>query len=228
MSRLVIAVDGPAAAGKGTLARRLALSLGLAHLDTGSLYRAVAARLLEEGGDPDDAEAAGKVAGRLEMADLARDDLRSERTGEAASRVSAHPQVRAELLDFQRRFACEPPDSRRGAVLDGRDIGTVVCPDAQVKFFITASLEARARRRYQELLERREPTIYAHVLAEMEARDARDRDRVVAPLRAAPDAVTLDTTNLTADEAFAAAMAVVEERTKRCRDSVCSNKAELH
>lgn len=228
MSRLVIAVDGPAAAGKGTLARRLAAALHLAHLDTGSLYRAAAARLLEEGGDPARPEQAAKVAAGLGMEDLARDDLRLERVAQAASQVSAHPEVRAALLEFQRRFAYESPKGACGAVLDGRDIGTIVCPDAQIKLFITASPEARAQRRHEELLRRGEPTIYAHVLTEMEARDARDRDRAVAPLRAAPDAVTLDTTNLNADEAFAAAMAIVVERTRRSGESVCSDQTELH
>ena len=226
MSGLVIAVDGPAAAGKGTLARRLAAALNLAHLDTGNLYRAVAARLLEEGVSAEDVERATRVAAELQVQDLERADLRTERVGQVASRVSAYPEVRAALLEFQRRFAKEPPEGRAGAILDGRDIGTVVCPDAPIKLFVTASLEARARRRHEELLARGEPTIYAHVLAEMEARDTRDRDRLVAPLRAASDAVTLDTTNLSADEVFAAAMAVVAEKSGHSKASVRSGTVE--
>ena len=139
--------------------------------------------------------------------------------------MSAHPAVRA-APELQRRFAERPPGAFCGAVLDGRDIGTIVCPDADVKLFVTASKEARAQRRYLELLARDETTIYAHVLAEIEARDARDRDRAVAPLRPAADAIILDTTNLTADEAFAAPMAIIKERTGRSAESVCSAQAE--
>lgn len=215
MSHLVIAVDGPAAAGKGTLSRRLAAALDLAYLDTGSLYRAVAARLLEAGGDPADAEQAAAIAAQLNLADLGREDLRSEAAGAAASCVSAHPAVRTALLDFQRRFAASPPGGHAGAVLDGRDIGTVVCPDAGVKLFVTASAEARARRRYEELLARGEEVIYAEVQAEMKARDARDRDRDVAPLRAADDAVTLDTTDLNAEAVFQTAAEIIAEKTGR-------------
>lgn len=226
MSRLVIAVDGPAAAGKGTLARRLADALRLAHLDTGSLYRAVAARLLEAGGDPEAPEQSAKAARLLSLEDLEREDLRSDHVANAASQLSTHPEVRAALLGFQRRFAQAPGEGYCGAVLDGRDIGTAVCPEAQVKLFITASPEARAWRRYEELRARSEATIYAHVLAEMEARDARDRERKVAPLCAAADAVTLDTTEMSAEEAFAAAMAVVAERLGRAESDVCSAEAE--
>ncbi|WP_366555601.1 (d)CMP kinase [Aquibaculum sediminis] len=215
MSHLVIAVDGPAAAGKGTLSRRLAVALDLAYLDTGSIYRAVAARLLEAGGDPADPEQAAAIAAQLDPADLDREDLRSEAAGAAASCVSAHPAVRTALLDFQRRFAGNPPGEHAGAVIDGRDIGTVVCPDASVKLFVTASIEARARRRYEELLARGEKVIYAEVQAEMQARDARDRDRDVAPLRAADDAVTLDTTDLSAEAVFQAALEIIAEKTGR-------------
>jgi len=208
------------------LAQRLSAALQLAYLDTGKLYRAAAARLLDEGGDPRDARAAARVARMLEAEDLARPDLRAQHVGEAASEISVHREVRAALLDFQRNFARQPPRACRGAVLDGRDIGTVVCPDAQVKLFITATREVRARRRHEELLARGEAPIYRHVLAEIEARDARDRERAAAPLRTAPDAVILDTTSLNADEAFAAAMAIVAEKTGCASQGACPAAAD--
>jgi cytidylate kinase len=207
---VVIAVDGPAAAGKGTLARRLAAALGLPHLDTGLLYRAVGRRLLDAGEDPADAAAAAAAAQALTPADLARDDLRGPAADHAASVVAAQPAVRAALLDFQRRFA------RAGAVLDGRDIGTVVCPDATVKLFVTASAEARAARRMAELAGRGIATDTASIAADMAARDARDAGRATAPLAAAPDALRLDTTALDADAAFAAALAIVRARLAGC------------
>jgi len=204
----VVAVDGPTAAGKGTLARRLAGALGYAYLDTGALYRAVAARLLREGGDPADAAAAAAVACRLAAADLAAAELREEAVGRAASRVAAHPAVRAALLDYQRRFAAAPPGGAPGAVLDGRDIGTVICPDAQVKLFVTASVAARAGRRHAELLARGVAADLAEVLRDLEERDRRDAERPVAPLKPAPDAHLLDTTELDIDAAFRAALAL--------------------
>lgn len=190
-----VAIDGPAAAGKGTISRALADLFGFAHLDTGLLYRAVGAM----GGDP------VAAARALVPADLARPGLRSLGAGQAASVVAAIPEVRAALVDFQRRFA----RAEGGAVLDGRDIGTVICPEAEVKLFVTASPETRARRRWAEL-----PggTDYAHVLAEVQARDARDTGRADAPLRPAPDAVLIDTTGLTIEAAIARAAAVVRER----------------
>ena len=206
---MIIAVDGPVAAGKGTLARRLAEALDCAYLDTGSIYRAVAARILAGGGDPEDPATAAAAARALTPADLERDDLRLEQVGQAASQVAAIPAVREALLAFQRDFASRPPGGKGGAVLDGRDIGTVVCPDADMKFFLTASVEARAARRHKELIARGERSIYARVLQDLRERDARDSGRATAPLRAADDAVRLDTSGMDADEAFAVAMAEI-------------------
>ncbi len=201
-----VAIDGPAAAGKGTLARRLAAELGLPHLDTGLLYRGVARRVLDRGADPRDAAVAEREARALLASDLARDDLRGPEADMAASAVSALPGVRAALLAFQREFG------RDGAVLDGRDIGTVVFPDAPVKLFVTASVEARARRRFEELRTRGVPVDPETVEAELRRRDMQDAARSVAPLRAAPDALVLDTTTHDIEDAFAAALAVVRER----------------
>ena len=209
MAGPVIAIDGPVAAGKGTLGRRIAAVLNFAYLDTGSIYRAVAAKLIAEGKAPEDFEAAARIASGLALADLNRGDLRLEAVGQAASKVAGDPGVRAALLEFQRRFANAPPDGRGGAVLDGRDIGTVVCPDATVKLFVTATPEARAKRRHQELLERGEESIYARVLRELKERDARDSGRDAAPLRIAPDAVVIDTTEMDIDHAFETAMAAI-------------------
>jgi len=209
---MIIAVDGPVAAGKGTLARRLAAALRCAYLDTGSIYRAVAAKVLVAGGDPEDPATAVAAARALTSIDLLRDDLRLETVSQGASKVAAIPAVRAALLDFQRRFAATPPDGLEGTVLDGRDIGTVVCPDADVKFFLTASVEARALRRHKELLERGEQSIYARVLQDLRERDARDSGRATAPLRAAADAVRLDTSTMDADRAFEVAMAEIARR----------------
>lgn len=209
---LIVALDGPAAAGKGTLARRLAEAFDLAYLDTGSLYRAVGAKVLAAGGDPADSVAAATAAEALSSRDLGRGDLRTEKVGEAASQVSAIPAVREALLTFQRDFAHDPPGGKRGAVLDGRDIGTVVCPEACAKIFVTASVEERARRRHEELLARGDARIYARVLQDMQARDDRDAARAAAPLRPAEDAYVLDTSTLDADAAFEIAGRVVRER----------------
>ena len=209
---MIIAVDGPVAAGKGTLARRLAAALDYAYLDTGSIYRAVAAKILAAEGDPEDPETATAAAKGLEPIDLQRDDLRLETVSQAASKVAAIPAVREVLLDFQRRFAERPPEGRKGAVLDGRDIGTVVCPGADMKLFLTASVEARATRRHKELLDRGERSIYARVLQDLRERDARDSGRVTAPMKAAKDAVRLDTSNFDADQAFDVAMAEIARR----------------
>lgn len=210
--RLVIAVDGPSAAGKGTLARRLAEHFGLAHLDTGSLYRAVGARVLRRGGDPADPATASRAALELEPADLADPDLRSEPVSQAASTVAAVPDVRLNLLEYQRNFVRTPPGGKSGAVLDGRDIGTVICPDAPVKIFLTADLASRVDRRFRELRGRGVDIIRPRVLAEMEERDRRDSERAAAPLVAAPDAFTLDTSDLDADAAFAAAVAHISAK----------------
>lgn len=209
MAGLVVAVDGPTASGKGTLARRIAAALDLAHLDTGTLYRAVAAKLLAADGNPDDGPAARRIAETLTLEDLERQDLRQERVSQAASQVACHGSVREALLELQRYFALHPPAGRAGAVLDGRDIGTVVCPEAEVKIFVTAGAEARAMRRHRELLERGEGSIYARVLQDLEERDARDSGRAAAPLKAAPDAVVIDTTDMDIDTAFEAAMAAI-------------------
>ena len=203
---LVIAIDGPAASGKGTLAKRLAAHYGLPHLDTGLLYRAVAFALLEAGESLDDTKAAARAAETLDADGLTDPRLRDRAMGEAASRVSAVPEVRSALLAWQRRFAADPA----GAVLDGRDIGTVVCPAASVKLFITASSEERARRRHKELAGRGEAATLEGILADIEARDARDSLRSAAPLRMADDAVRLDTTELDAAAAFDEARAIVE------------------
>ncbi|MCK8783326.1 (d)CMP kinase [Roseomonas sp. NAR14] len=197
-------MDGPAAAGKGTLARRLAATLGLPYLDTGLLYRAVGRRVLDSGADPRDAAAAEAAARTLAAADLARTDLRVPEVDMAASAVAAVPGVRAALLDFQRAFG-----AASGAVLDGRDIGTVVFPQAPVKLFVTASPAERARRRWLELQGRGVAAELAQVEAELRARDAQDAARAAAPLKPAADAVLLDTTALDADAALAAAVAVV-------------------
>jgi cytidylate kinase len=201
--RPVIAVDGPAAAGKGTLARRIAATLGLPYLDTGLLYRAVGRRVLDGHDDPADAEAAEAAARALASGDLKRDDLRGPVADAAAAAVAAIPAVRAALLDFQRDFATE-----RGAVLDGRDIGTVIFPDALVKLYVTASLAERARRRWQELRAKGIAAEPATVEAEMLARDTRDAPN----MRQAADAVVLDTTSMDADAVFQQALEVVRLR----------------
>lgn len=204
---MIIAIDGPAASGKGTLAKRLAAALDCAYLDTGLLYRATGRRVLDAGGDPAREADALAAAHQLDAADLARDDLRDEGVGSAASKVAAIPAVRTALLEVQRRLATHPPQGRRGAVLDGRDIGTVVCPDAAVKIFLTASLEERARRRYEQLRLSDPAVIYERVLKDLEVRDARDSGRTVAPLVPAPDAIVLDTDRMTIDEVFDTVMA---------------------
>ncbi len=205
---MIVTIDGPAAAGKGTLARRLADALGYAYLDTGAIYRAVAKSVLDAGGDPDDAAIATAHAEALHPAALEHPGLRGEAVGDAASRVAALPAVRAALLAFQRRVAATPP----GAVLDGRDTGTVVCPNADLKLFVTAGTEERARRRLQELRSRGETPMLPQVMAELAARDSRDRARRVAPLRPAGDAVRIDTTGMSPDAVFQRALLLARER----------------
>jgi len=202
--KFTVTIDGPAAAGKGTIGRAVAAEFGFGHLDTGLLYRAVGMQALDDGGGVIDPHWAAELARRLVPEDLKRPDLRSARAGQVASKVAALPEVRAAMLDFQRRFA------RRegGAVLDGRDIGTVVCPEAEAKLFVTASDVTRAERRQAELGE----ASFERVLADLRARDARDATRDVSPMVAAPDALLLDTTDLSIDAAVAEAVAYVRSR----------------
>jgi cytidylate kinase len=206
--RLVIAVDGPAASGKGTLARRLAAHYGLPYLDTGLLYRMVARAMLDAGHDIHDAVAAEAIVGSFDETAFPEERLRGREIGEAASVVAAMPAVRAGLLNRQRRFAAQPG----GAVLDGRDIGTVICPEAPAKLFVTATPEVRAARRHKELVGRGEAVTFDGILADIRRRDARDSGRSDAPLKAAEDAVVLDTSALTVEEAAAAAIGIVEGR----------------
>jgi len=205
---MIIAIDGPAASGKGTLGKHIAAHYGLAHLDTGKLYRAVARDTLARGASPSDAAAALCAAQQLDPKTLDDPTLIDGRLGEAASIVASQPEVRKALLDYQRAFARREP----GAVLDGRDIGTVVCPEAKAKLFITATPEIRARRRHEELIGRGADSIYARVLEDMMERDQRDASRKVAPSRPAPDALVLDTSTLGANEVFEKALAFVKER----------------
>lgn len=207
---VVIAVDGTAASGKGTLARKLAKYFGFAHLDSGSLYRLTAFGVISAKGDPSNESDALAAARAINPADADMPDIRTQAVGEAASIVAAIPAVRTALLDFQRAFARKPP----GAVIDGRDVGTVVCPNAPAKLFIDASPEARAHRRWLELAGKGEKIAEAAVLAELVARDERDRNRSVAPLKPADDADLLDTTHLGIEPAFAAALALVEPRIR--------------
>lgn len=204
---VIIAIDGPAAAGKGTLARRIAASYGLPYLDTGLLYRATARRLLLAGADPADAAAATAIAQSLKDADLQRTDLRAPDVDRAAAAVASIPGVRAALLAFQRSYG-----NASGAVLDGRDIGTVIFPDATVKLFVTASVAARAERRFKEMLGRGQPADLAAVTADLELRDQADRERAAAPLKPAEDAILLDTSTLDADAAFTEACRILTSR----------------
>ena len=204
---MIIAVDGPTASGKGTIAKALAAHFGLPHLDTGLLYRAVGRQVFLDGGDPDDP---GDALAACTFPDglLTDPELRTEATGGLASRVSVHASVRQALYERQRSFALQPG----GAVLDGRDIGTVIAPEAEVKLFVTASVEARALRRWKEMHARGDVRTLAEIEADLRRRDERDRTRAEAPLRAADDALVLDTSELGAEEAIAAAIALVEAR----------------
>jgi len=212
---MIIAIDGPAASGKGTLGKKLAAHYGLRHLDTGLIYRAVAKALVDAGERPEDAAAAVAAAKELDLANFDEATLKTYAVGEAASIVSAIPGVRAALLDFQREFAAQPP----GAVLDGRDIGTVICPGADVKIYVTATPEVRAKRRAAEYRAAGRDIDEASVLADILRRDQRDSNRTTAPLQQAPDAYLLDTTHLAIDAAIRAAIDIVEAtRAGRGRD----------
>lgn len=202
---MIIAIDGPAASGKGTLAKRIAAHLKLKHLDTGLLYRAVARDMKQAGLDLENAQTAATLAKALDLATLDDPALRSPGLGDAASLVAKHPEVRASLLELQRNFANSPP----GAVLDGRDIGTVVCPDADVKIYVLATAEVRADRRYKERVARKDEATYEGVLTDIKRRDERDAGRDAAPMRPADDAILLDTSNLDIEAAFDEALGVI-------------------
>jgi cytidylate kinase len=212
---VIIAIDGPAASGKGTLGKKLAAHYGLRHLDSGLLYRAVAKAVLDKESKPEDRQAATALAKSLDLAHLDEAALKTPKVGEAASIVSAFPEVRAALVAFQRDFATKPP----GAVVDGRDIGTVICPNAEVKIYVTAAPEVRARRRTAEYQAQGRKIDEATVLADILKRDERDTKRAIAPLKQAPDAHLLDTTHLDIDAAIRAAIDIVEAtRAGRGRD----------
>ncbi|MCB2062877.1 MAG: (d)CMP kinase [Novosphingobium sp.] len=206
---MIVAVDGPTASGKGTIARALAVHFGLPHLDTGLLYRAVGRQVMLDRGDPDN-EADALAACQFPDALLADPELRTEVSGGLASRVSIHPRVRQALYERQRKFATQPG----GAVLDGRDIGTVIAPEAEVKLFVVASVEKRAERRYAELIQAGRDVSLEAIAADLAARDERDTNRKDAPLVAAVDAITLDTSEIGRDEAVAQAIAIVERRMR--------------
>lgn len=208
---MIIAVDGPVAAGKGTLARRIAAAYGLEYLDTGALYRAVGLSILRAGKDPADERNALNAALNVSEISLGDPELRAEETGNAASVVAANKEVRAALLDYQRNFA----KRTGGAVLDGRDIGTVVCPDADVKLFVTASAEVRAHRRFDELIANGLTPDFAAVLSDLQDRDARDSSRGAAPLKKADDAHLLDTSKLDIEAALQAAAEIIDSQLKK-------------
>lgn len=207
----VIAIDGPTASGKGTLARRLATALDFACLDTGLLYRAVGLSVMRAGLDPANHVGATTAAQTLDMSMLGDPMIRMDDAGQAASIVSTIPAVRSLLFDLQRNFAINPPDSKKGAVLDGRDIGTVICPDATVKLYVTADAKVRADRRHKELQSRGKNVSYEAVLEDIKVRDERDMNRAIAPLKPAADAIMLDTSDMTADQAFAEALLRVRQ-----------------
>lgn len=207
---MLIAMDGPAASGKGTLAKKLAEHYGLGHLDTGSLYRAVARDMLAAGKPLDDEEAAAETARNIDASTLDDPELRTPRTGEAAAVVARIPGVRQALVEYQKSFAKRPG----GAVVEGRDIGTVVCPDADVKLFIEASSEVRAERRHKELIENGHDIAYEEILAQIEARDEADRSRAISPMKPAQDALLLDTSDLGIEAAFKAAVDLIDNATR--------------
>ncbi len=213
---MIIAIDGPAGAGKGTLGRRLAQALGFAYLDTGLLYRAVGAKLLAQGiyvPSPDQAADAARSIAAGDLTDASA--LRGEIVGAAASKVAAIPAVRELLFQFQRSFATTPPGGAAGAILDGRDIGTVICPDADLKLYVTATAEVRAKRRFEELQRAGDTRIYREILNDVEDRDRRDSERATAPLRPAEDAIAIDTTEMDAAAVYAVAFDLVERLRQR-------------
>ena len=205
---MIIAIDGPAASGKGSIARRVSAHLDYPHLDTGALYRAVGLGMMQQDLDLEDAAAAAEIAASLSLKLLDAAEIRTAEVGEAASRVAVHPLVRSALRQFQERFAEQSP----GAVLDGRDIGTVICPKADAKLFVTADVAVRADRRHKELLARGEPIIYARVLADLKIRDQRDAERSERPLRPANDAFHIDTSDLDIEAAVAVALDFIERQ----------------
>ncbi|HWA03343.1 MAG TPA: (d)CMP kinase [Rhizomicrobium sp.] len=211
---VVVAVDGTAASGKGTLARLLARHFGFAHLDSGSLYRLVALAVHEAGNDPSVEEEAVRAARAIDLTQAGHPAIRTDKVGRMASIVSAHPGVRAALLQFQRDFAARPVGESRGAVIDGRDIGTVICPDAAAKLFVDARPEMRAHRRWLELEALGIHRDERKVLDELNARDHADRSRPISPMKPAPDAALLDTSDLSIDGAFAAALALVKPKVE--------------
>ena len=207
---MIIAIDGPSASGKGTLARRLAEHFNFAHLDTGKIYRAVGLEVIRNGGDILNSVDALTAAKLLKPSALKDIELIGDEAAAAASRVATMPAVRAALLEFQREFAAEPPHDAKGAILDGRDIGTVVCPKAAIKLFVTANVNVRAKRRHKELLERGERSIYSRVLNDLRERDKRDSSRDIAPLEPAVGAFILDTSDLNAEQTFNTALLEIE------------------
>jgi cytidylate kinase len=207
---MIIAVDGPLASGKGTIARALAARFGLPHLDTGSLYRATGLAVIEAGLDPSDTEGCAALARQLDLSAIDENRIRTAEAGAMASKVAAIPAVRTALYELQRDFATQPG----GAILDGRDIGTVICPDADVKLFVTADAETRARRRWEELKAKGETLSFDTMLAQTRERDARDAERSDAPMKPAEDATLLDTSSLSIDAAVATAIRIVENRQK--------------
>ncbi len=208
---LLIAIDGPAASGKGTLAKKVAEHFDLEYLDTGKIYRALGKKILDKGFSSENKDMAVELAKTINLQDMSQDGLYNEYIGNAASIVAAIPEVRAELLEFQRKVA----RSQKGAVLDGRDIGTVVCPEADFKFYITASIEARAERRYKQLQEKENSIIYQDVFDDLKKRDDRDGGRKVAPLKQASDAIFIDTTNITAEEVLSNILDIISARNKQ-------------
>ncbi len=209
---MIIAIDGPAASGKGTLGRRLAEYFDCAHMDTGKLYRMVAIIVLRTGGNPANPADALAAARALDPSRLDDPELESDEAARAASIVAGVPDVRKILKGVQQMFAKMPPDGAVGAVLDGRDIGTIICPDADIKFFVTATIEARAERRHKELMSLGKDSIYARVLQDLKERDTRDATRDIAPLKLADDAIVVDTTGLDADEVFTVALDHIRSR----------------